>query len=216
LDSTIDFHCVNPRALGKQYRYSWIVSHERIRNPNGGKVENVKSTLHKIDLAFSTDDPLSYDPSTTVTQSMTEDSDNWSPGSSYLRTPLFVARKGATKEDDGFLFAWSYDDMSQGNKMLENRLLVFDAQSMELLLRVSLDEILVPYSVHSAVYSQEMRTFCPVFSRERTETELVEVEQAGRNYVKQMVSARAPQQVGMQDDEDSYDAYLQWKEQKKH
>lgn len=158
VDSTIDFHCVNPRYNGVKYRYSYLVSHRRHRSPEHGRVEYVESILHKLDINLKDEkDPLSYQPDYTEAYSFS--SNSWLPKrhmTSYLRTPLFVQHYGSTAEDDGKLFCWSFDETPDGDKhALHAHILMFAASNLDLLVRVPMpDDCIVPYTVHSAIYSR--------------------------------------------------------------
>jgi hypothetical protein len=92
VDSTIDFHCVNPKYNGKRYRYSYLVSHTRHRDDTGC-VLWVESRLIKLAIHEPPLDPLGYNPDLTVQH--VRHSPTWQdpniqkPLSCYLRTPAF-------------------------------------------------------------------------------------------------------------------------------
>ena len=145
LSGTIDFHCINPSHNGLEHRYAWILGHSRLRNANG-QVEQVVSLLSKMD--YGTHTGLKGPSLATHTLRTDECMDTWgSKESVYLRTPLFVPRKGSTKEDDGYLFLWSYE----GTEVLRPKLIVLDASDLRVLWSVQAPCHL-PYSVHSWVY----------------------------------------------------------------
>jgi carotenoid cleavage dioxygenase-like enzyme len=158
VDSTIDFHCINSDRNGLRHHYTWIVGHERKRNIKG-EVKSVVSSLYKVYLPSCN---ICYDPKTTVTHCIK--SDEWvTPGDScYLRTPMFVPRKGSSDEDDGYLFMWSYEfgenetkststSASTSNK--RSKLIILSAKDLSILLIVPIpSEYHIPYSVHSWIY----------------------------------------------------------------
>ncbi len=164
VDSTIDFHCINPKFNGLRHCYSYMVNHTRHRDDTGA-IKWVESKLIKIKVEYAGIDPLEYDP--TRTRQATVSSKSWQePGlvlSCYLRTPLFVARRDAITEDDGHLFSWSFD--SEPNSNSENGLrayiLMFDAksESLDVVMRVPMPGgTIVPYTVHSSIYSRPQKT----------------------------------------------------------
>jgi carotenoid cleavage dioxygenase-like enzyme len=160
IDSTIDFHCINPRNLGQFHSFSYMVSHTRHRN-SSGNVEFVESILHKICVKPTSSDPLDFDPLQTVVSTLSSNHWQGQPGlSCYLRTPVFVQCAGVPFEDGGRLLCWSYDSPpDQLGSLLHAYLLIFNASSMQILMRVPMpDGCVVPYSVHSAIYSRNFNT----------------------------------------------------------
>jgi carotenoid cleavage dioxygenase-like enzyme len=151
VDSTIDFHCINSNYNGVNYRFTWIVGHERNRDVHG-EVSKVVSSLYKIHLpdCCSNSSELfncSFDSKTTVTHCIK--SDQWTENSCYLRTPMFVPRKGATEEDDGYLFMWSYEF---GESKI-SKLIILSAKDLSILIEIPIpNESHIPYSVHSWIY----------------------------------------------------------------
>lgn len=157
LDSTIDFHCINPIYFGLKYKYSWIVGYERIRNENGD-VKKALSTLYKVHME---DDTINFNPMDAVTHFA--ESTEWTDGSCYLRTPLFVPKLrcgdvcgdvcgnvcGNVCEDDGYIFIWSYT--FENDSKID--LMIFDAQDLKLLWTIPMPKKYhIPYSIHSWVY----------------------------------------------------------------
>jgi carotenoid cleavage dioxygenase-like enzyme len=160
VDSTIDFHCINPKFNGRRHQYSYMVSHTRHRDDKGC-VLWVESRLIKIAVKYTGVDPLAYDPDTT--RQYVRASPSWQdpnapkPLSCYLRTPLFVSRADAKEEDDGHLFCWSFDTepSSTDKDGLRAYVLMFDARNMECIMRVAMpDGVVIPYTVHSNIYSR--------------------------------------------------------------
>ena len=145
VDSTIDFHCINSNNYGLKHQYSWIVGHERQRDDEGNVIKTV-SSIYKIDLPRS---DLDFDSIKTV--NCKADSTEWTNVSCYLRTPLFVPSENAVDEDDGYIFAWSYE--LHEPKDMRAKILIFSAKSLELLITIPVPkECHVPYSVHSWVF----------------------------------------------------------------
>jgi carotenoid cleavage dioxygenase-like enzyme len=136
VDSTIDFHCINPKYNGVRHEHSYMVSHTRHRD-NKGRVEWVESRLIKISVKYE-NDPLAFDPDTTMKKRL--HSHEWQDPnppkrlSCYLRTPLFVARLNSNSEDDGHLFCWSFDAEpdTEAAAGLRAYILMFDAKSKDL------------------------------------------------------------------------------------
>jgi carotenoid cleavage dioxygenase-like enzyme len=156
IDSTIDFHCINPRNLGRFHSFSYMVSHTRHRDLTGN-VDFVESILRKICVKPASSDPLDFDPLKTVVSTISSNDWQGQRGlSCYLRTPVFVQSAGVSFEDGGHLLCWSYDsNPEQLGGLLHAHILMFNASSMQLLIRVPMpDGCVVPYSVHSAIYSR--------------------------------------------------------------
>lgn len=147
VDSTIDFHCINHDFHGLRHKYTWIVGHNRERDENGEVVKTV-SSLHKIEI---TEDNLEFNNRETV-KHFTHSTDWLSENvSCYLRTPLFVPSQDAAEEDDGYIFAWSYEFEDSDN--MSANILIFSAIDLELLMKIPIPKKChVPYSVHSWIY----------------------------------------------------------------
>jgi all-trans-8'-apo-beta-carotenal 15,15'-oxygenase len=158
VDSTIDFHAVNPKFLGVPHRYEYLVSHVRHRDIKTGDTTFVESRLFKLDVKFENDNPLDFDQTKTLVQSRSSRQWKKKDGiSCFLRTPLYVPRQGSHGEDDGYLMAWSYDEEpDHPREHLRSYILIFEASSVKALMRIPLPEdIVIPYSVHSFQYSRE-------------------------------------------------------------
>lgn len=125
VDSTIDFHCINPALHGTRHQHTWIVGHKRERDMNG-HFRVIKSTLHKVNATACVED----------TQYEAE--------GAYFRAPMFVPRLGAEAEDDGYIFMWVYQGQSR-HAVLQ----ILNAQTLEMKLAVHFGDLSIPYSVHS-------------------------------------------------------------------
>lgn len=147
IDSTIDFHCINHNVCGLKHKYSWIVGHDRQRDENGEVIKMV-SSLYKINIS---EENLDFDSMNTVNHSAHSNTDWTDDVSCYLRTPLFVPSEGGVEEDDGYIFAWSYEFKDSDN--MSANILIFSAKDLELLMKIPVPkECHVPYSVHSWIY----------------------------------------------------------------
>lgn len=145
LDSSIDFHCVDPRLQGQMYTRWYMISHRRERNVDGS-INKVISTLSAFKVDPPLDDLLNFDPNSTL--EFYTDSTMWSDSAKvYLRTPLYVP--GRVSNDDRIM-CWCYEE---SNGTLEASLLVFTT-SLELVKRVKLNQP-IPYSVHSWIALRE-------------------------------------------------------------
>ena len=151
IDSSIDFHAINPRLAGKEYHHFWVVSHTRKRDDQGG-VTSAVSTLSKITIPGN---DLSFNASSTVTNSRC--SCNWNKCDyCYLRNPVFVPNQNPKGEDDGHIFVWSYqfsnndDNESPANP---THLLIFQASGLQTMATISLPSMFrLPYPIHSSCY----------------------------------------------------------------
>ena len=162
IDSSIDFHAINPNLGGKEYHYFWVVAHRRERNPRG-EVESVISTLHKVHIPG---DDLTFNSAVTVTN--TRSSSDWNKCDyCYLRNPVFVPNKNPKSEDDGNIFVWSYqfsreDDKespqlsssSQGSQSQNpTNLLIFQAAGLQTMVVLTIPSMFsLPYPIHSSCY----------------------------------------------------------------
>lgn len=141
IDTSIDFHCINPLLSGKKYSKWWMVSHRRERDDKGNFIRNI-SKLHQVSVNYK-NDPLNYDPEQTLRG--VHESNKWSDNSVYLRTPVFVPYKDQDSECDGLLFCWSYDDIDLN--YLSSKLLIFSS-GLILLQKIEINAM-IPYSIHS-------------------------------------------------------------------
>jgi hypothetical protein len=137
MDSSIDFHCINPLHNGKSYENWWMIAHRRNRDREG-VIEGIESIMYRIRVPSLL--PLEFDPETTVANTRV-----WS--NTYLRTPNFIPYAGSTAEDDGLLFCWAYERV---DRVLDAKLLVLTS-SLEVIRTLTLD-VQIPYSVHSYVH----------------------------------------------------------------
>lgn len=146
LDSSLDFHCINPRHAGLNYHDWYMTAHKRHRNLETGVIELVESILYHIRIVPRVhEDPLSFDPTETLVESIS--STSWSDRSVYLRTPIFVPRLNPKSENDGMVFAWSYESTIRGVG-LDGKLLLFTSD-LELVRSISFAPNIIPYSIHS-------------------------------------------------------------------
>ena len=152
LDSSIDFHCVNPGYLGRSYENWWMITHQRYRDAEEN-ITKVTSKLTRISIPVSSD-PLKYDPETSMFSSRV--SDSWGDPETtreYLRTPLFVPYKYGKSEDDGVLFCWSYFSSTENN-IIESQLLMI-SPDLTVVKRIQIPgNHTIPYSVHCGVYTR--------------------------------------------------------------
>jgi Retinal pigment epithelial membrane protein len=144
IDTSIDFHCINPRYSGRLHTDWWMVSHQRDRKDDGTFNRTVSKLQHiKVDFDG---DAMDYDPEKTVVHKVS--SDGWNKKSVYLRTPTFVPFKYPENEIDGLLFCWSFED--EGLDYLSGNLLIY-APHLALLKIIGINAK-IPYSVHSYVH----------------------------------------------------------------
>eukprot|EP00697_Spironema_sp_BW2_P013583 gnl/Spiro4/3737_TR1831_c0_g1_i2.p1 gnl/Spiro4/3737_TR1831_c0_g1~~gnl/Spiro4/3737_TR1831_c0_g1_i2.p1 ORF type:complete len:734 (+),score=250.01 gnl/Spiro4/3737_TR1831_c0_g1_i2:43-2202(+) len=132
VDSSIDFHCINPFCYGKPYHYFWLVAHHRVRPCESqnieGHVSHVYSNIYSFTMPYTAgrtrSNADSGDPRASPSEPLQWSTNDHLPTltpdnelvSYYLRTPLFVARETITdsaqpiahRERDGFLFVWAY------------------------------------------------------------------------------------------------------------
>lgn len=146
IDTSIDFHCINPNYTGLPYSKWWMVSHKRERELNGQFIRNI-STLYRVSVDYKKD-PLSFNPEETI--EATECSASWNDASVYLRTPVFIPSVNQKTEDDGFLFCWSYEN--EGLDYLSAKLMIFSPE-LDIINIISYQNIVLPYSVHSFPYT---------------------------------------------------------------
>jgi len=141
LDSSIDFHCVDPHLQGQPYTRWFMISHRRERDVDGS-VNRVVSTLSAFLVNPPLDSLLDFDPNTTL--SHYTESTYWSIHDKvYLRTPLYIP--GNIPDDDRIL-CWCYEDLGDS---LKASLLVFTT-GLQLVQCVYMNQP-IPYSVHSWV-----------------------------------------------------------------
>lgn len=161
LDSSIDFHCVNPLYLGKPYENWWMVTHRRERDAFDS-ITKVSSVLTRVRNTLDGSNPLNFNPETSAVASRL--SDTWHKGTSvvreYLRTPLFVSHKYPKGEDDGILFCWSYSSPIEDSQLGAQILLI--APNLDLVKKIDVPgNNRIPYSVHSSVYTRDSEDVSP-------------------------------------------------------
>ncbi len=150
IDTSIDFHCINPRYSGRLYSHWWMVSHQRERYEDGIFKRTVSKLYHVI-VDFE-GDAMDYNPDDTVSNVIS--SDEWvgnnrvNEGSVYLRTPTFIPFKYSADEDEGLLFCWSYEN--EGLEYLSTNLMIFTSD-LKLIKSLGINAK-IPYSVHSYVH----------------------------------------------------------------
>ena len=89
-----------------------------------------------------------FDSKKTATH-MIQSNDDTS-NSCYWRTPLFIPKKNASSEDDGYIFLWSHE-FEDNDKYIY--ILILSAIDLDLLVRLKLpDGYNIPYSVHSWIH----------------------------------------------------------------
>ena len=149
LDSSIDFHCINPLFAGREYHNWYMVAHRRYRDIESGKIRLVESILYHLRIVPGlVNDPLSFDPETTAVDVIS--STSWTDRSVYLRTPMFVPFKGDSSENEGVLFCWAYE-ASQYRVGLITKLMIFTTD-LKLIKSISMVPNVIPYSVHSYIH----------------------------------------------------------------
>lgn len=140
MDSSIDFHCINPLYNGKMYESWWMIAHRRNRGLKG-VVDSVDSVMYHV-LMPKGEDPLNFNPMTTIVNTKI-----WQ--NMYLRTPNFIPYAGVNAEDEGLLLCWAYLQRTE-SKELDAKILIL-TPSLEAIRTLTPDSK-IPYSVHSYVH----------------------------------------------------------------
>jgi len=122
LDTSIDFHCLNPYVSGREYEHFWLIQCERCRDypwvTSDGSIAFVDSRLVCIDVKTGSYTAWSARKSGALPHCSEVDGHHMVPISYYLRTPMFIPKSNPhaqlapdheqRHEKTGYIAVWCY------------------------------------------------------------------------------------------------------------